>query len=135
MSTAAPPPPTSTEAVTRNSHQVDSESDDDCLRVTEESDQASSSQISYRKMMKRTKVKDTASGSKDKNPMEKKSTRRPDSLSPMLKKKQRVCSFLRRRAASQRQSRLKRTSRARTFPRRRTKKVRAKYNLILHLVQ
>jgi len=51
------------------------------------------------KMMKRTKVKDTASGSKDKTPMEKKSTRRPEPLSPLLKKKQRVCSFLRRRAA------------------------------------
>ena len=68
VSTSAPPPPTSTEPVPRNHHQVDSESDDDCFMVTEESDQASSLQISYRKMMKHTKVKDPASGSKDKHP-------------------------------------------------------------------
>jgi len=59
------PTSTSIEPLTRNHHQVDRESGDDCLMVTEETDQASSSQISYRKMMKRTKVKDPISGSKD----------------------------------------------------------------------
>jgi len=68
VSTTAPPPPTSTEPVTRNHHQLDSESGDDCLMVTESGKLLPRKQISCRRTMKRTKVKDAVSGSKDKNP-------------------------------------------------------------------